>query len=75
MNGSKRGNFYRNGIDGVMYFDTTVIQYIGDDSWVAGAVESAVKCLHSGSLPDSGADCDDCRYFESRKIIEKVNNF
>lgn len=71
VNGSKQGNFYQNGTDGVMHFDTTIISYIGDDSWVNDAVERAVKCLQSDSIPDSGVDCDNCRYYDSRKIFEK----
>ena len=72
MNGSKQGNFYQNGTDGVMHFDTTIISYIGDDSWVNDAVERAVKCLQSDSIPDSGFECDNCRYYDSRKIFDKI---
>ena len=73
VNGSKHGNFYENGTDGVMHFETTMILYIGDDSWVDDAVNSAINCLHANSIPSSGIDCDNCRYYSDRKTIETIN--
>ena len=66
VNGSKLGNFYENGIDGVMHFETTLISHNGDDTWVEDAVERAITCLQSEVMPDSGVDCDNCRYFSDR---------
>ncbi len=70
VNGSKQGNFYENGTDGVMHFETTVISYKGDDSWVDDAVGGAINCLQSDSIPNNGMDCDNCRYYTDRKILE-----
>lgn len=70
VNGSKLGNFYENNINGVMHFDTTIIAYNGDDTWVEAAVSGAIKCLQSEDVPESGAECDNCRYYTDREIIE-----
>ena len=73
VNGSKLGNFYENGIDGVMHFETTLISHKGDDTWVEDAVERAITCLQSEVIPDSGVECDNCRYYSDRqKIISKL---
>jgi hypothetical protein len=66
VNGSKLGNFYENGIDGVMHFETTLISHNGDDAWVEDAIERAIACLQLEVMPDSGVDCDNCRYFSDR---------
>jgi PD-(D/E)XK nuclease superfamily len=66
VNGSKQGNFYQNGTEGVMHFETTMISYSGDDSWVNDAVTSAVNCLKSDITPNNGTDCDNCRYYADR---------
>ena len=70
VNGSKQGNFYENGTDGVMHFETTMISYAGDDSWVDDAVDGAINCMQADSIPKSGIDCDNCRYYYDRKIFE-----
>jgi len=69
VNGSKLGNFYENGTDGVMHFETTLIAHNGDDIWVDKVVESAIKCLQLNDTPVSGVDCDNCRYFFDRQKI------
>jgi CRISPR/Cas system-associated exonuclease Cas4 (RecB family) len=72
VNGKKQGNFYENGTDGVMHFETTLILYKGDDSWVDDAVDAAIKCLTSDTIPNSGIDCDNCRYYLDRSLINDV---
>lgn len=69
VNGSKEGGFYSSGTEGVMRFTTTLIAYDGDDSWVDARVTAAVECLQSDHAPESGADCDNCRYFNERKAL------
>lgn len=66
VNGSKLGNFYENGTEGVMHFDTTLIAHNGDDTWVEDAVENAITCLQSDEMPNSSVDCDNCRYYSDR---------
>ena len=75
VNGSKQGNFYENGVHGVMHFETTMISYLGDDSWVDAAVVAAVDCLTSASTPNSEIDCDNCRYYSDRFKISNTLNF
>lgn len=75
---SKTGYFvYCNGdtdkkaFDGKLEFDIKIIPYVGDDSWVEGAISDAIKCLKSDKLPESGEDCDFCKYREAVRQFEK----
>jgi len=70
VNGSKHGGFYENGTDGVMRFDTTMISYDGDDSWVDSAVTLAAQCLEGDVTPNSDDDCDNCRYYYDRLTVQ-----
>jgi RecB family exonuclease len=69
VNGRKDGGFYERGTVGVMRFSTTVIAHQGDDRWVADAVDAAVACLRSDVVPQSGDDCDTCRYVGDRQAL------
>lgn len=51
--------------DGKLEFDLTLIAYKGDDSWVEKTIVGAHKCLCSGEIPDSNADCDYCNYIKA----------
>lgn len=71
INGIKQKKFYENGLDGVMHFDTTLIPYESTDSWVEKTISDAVSCINSSAIPNSGEDCDNCRYFVDRtRIVE-----
>lgn len=50
-------------------FNTKVIPYIGDDSWVENVVNEAILCLNSDVLPQSGEDCNYCQYIEAVKGV------
>ena len=64
---SKTGYFlYVNGTDGVMRFDTTMISYDGDDSWV----NAADLCLAEEGGPVNGDNCDNCHYFSERLTLQ-----
>lgn len=74
---SKTGFFvYCNGdadkaaFDAKLEFDIKLIPYDGDDSWVENALVGAKKCLMSPSVPESGEDCDFCKYREAVKLVE-----
>lgn len=74
---SKTGYFvYCNGrtdkkaFDGKLEFDIKIIPYEGDDSWVEKTIHDAIECLKSGKLPESGPDCDFCKYREAVKKFE-----
>jgi CRISPR/Cas system-associated exonuclease Cas4 (RecB family) len=68
---------YANGVtdkkafDGKLEFDIKLIPYRGDDSWVEKTILDIHKCLNSSSIPQSGADCDYCKYREAIHQVEK----
>lgn len=64
------GKSDREAFDGKLEFDISVIPYKGDDKWVGGAIREAIKCLDSDKLPNSGEDCDYCKYREAAKKVE-----
>jgi len=70
VNGQKSNMFYADGLNGNMAFETTLIEYDGNFDWVDGAIRDAKDCLHAETLPSSGDECDNCRYFNQRNNIE-----
>lgn len=54
--------------DGKLEFETSIIRYDADDSWVEPAIIDIKKCLDSDKLPSSGEDCQYCCY---RKLISE----
>lgn len=65
------GNTDKKSFDGKLEFDIKLIPYVGDDSWVEGTVLDAIKCLKGNKLPESGEECDFCKYREAVKEFEK----
>lgn len=65
------GNTDKEAFDGKLEFDVKIIPYEGDDSWVEQTILNAINCLKSDTLPDSGKDCDFCKYRNAVKIFEK----
>jgi hypothetical protein len=63
------GNTDKEAFDGRLEFDVKIIPYQGDTSWVEGTIFKAIECLKSDNIPDSGHDCDYCKY---RKAVRKV---
>ncbi|OGM90719.1 hypothetical protein A2999_00590 [Candidatus Wolfebacteria bacterium RIFCSPLOWO2_01_FULL_38_11] len=67
---------YCNGIadkeafDAKLEFYIKLIPYKGDDSWVEGTILAARECLEADDLPESGNDCDFCKYREAAKEVE-----
>ena len=66
VNGRKDRLFYNPEGDGTMSFNTTLIKYVGDDSWVGPAVDAALACYSGDELPQGGTGCDSCTYFYDR---------
>lgn len=56
------GDTDKKAFDGKLEFAIKVIPYVGDDSWVENTVKDAIECLKSDKLPESGVDCDFCKY-------------
>jgi CRISPR/Cas system-associated exonuclease Cas4 (RecB family) len=50
-------------------FDIKILPYKGDDSWIEKTIKEAYACLRSDTLPESGLDCDYCKYREAVKSI------
>lgn len=56
------GNTDKEAFDGKLEFEIKLIPYTGDTGWVGGTIMKAIECLKSNSLPESGEDCDFCKY-------------
>lgn len=54
--------------DKCLNFDIKLIPYVGDDSWIDGAVIKIFDCLKSELIPDFSRKCDYCEYL--RKYSE-----
>ncbi len=77
---SKTGYFvYCNGntdtkvFDGKLEFKVKLLPYKGNTRWVKKTILSAIKCLQSDRFPESGLDCDFCKYREAVKETEITN--
>lgn len=75
---SKKGYFvYVNGrkdkkaFDGKLEFDVTLIEHVGDDSWVEDAIMKAKECLDAETLPVYSDSCEFCMY---RKFVREVQD-
>jgi RecB family exonuclease len=55
--------------DGRLLFDTSLIPYAGDDSWVEQAVIDAHSCLVTEALPKNAPDCEWCSYREAARVV------
>lgn len=64
------GNTDKEAFDGKLEFDVKIIPYEGDDSWVEGAIHNIHKCLKNNVLPESGPDCDFCKYRDAARDFE-----
>lgn len=60
----------REAFDAKLEFDVKIIPYTGSDTWVEPTLHQAHDCLMSEQIPESGADCDYCAYFQARQQIE-----
>lgn len=64
------GNTDKEAFDGKLEFDIKIIPYTGDDSWVEKTILEAIECLKGNKLPESGENCDYCRYRQAVKQFE-----
>ncbi len=64
------GRADKEAFDAKLEFDIKVIPYEGNTNWVEGVILSAIECLKSEKLPESGDDCDFCKYREAAGEIE-----
>lgn len=65
------GKLDKEAFDGKLEFEVKLIPYIGNTDWVEETILKAIECLKNNKLPDSGPDCDFCKYREAVKHYEK----
>jgi hypothetical protein len=63
------GKTDRDGFNGRVEFDISVIPYTGDSSWVEKRVLDLKKCLDSSKIPNESMDCEFCGYAKVRAEI------
>lgn len=64
------GNADKEAFDANLEFDIKIIPYVGDDSWVEKTILEAIDCLKGDTMPESGSDCDFCKYRAAVKQFE-----
>lgn len=57
------------GFDAKLEFTITLIPYEGRDAWIEPTLRKAKVCL-DGSLPESGPECDYCKYRKAAAEVE-----
>lgn len=65
------GNADKAAFDAKLEFDIKLIPYKGNTNWVEGVIKKAIECLKSDVIPESGEDCDFCKYRQAVKQYEK----
>lgn len=65
------GNTDKKAFDGKLEFEIKVIPYEGDTSWVEKTILDAIECLKCDTLPESGENCDFCKYRYAVSRYEK----
>ena len=69
VNGIKEGFF-----DSKVKFNTYLIRYEGDTSWIPGTLKKLKSTLESEDVPETSKSCDHCRYFDDRQdSFRKLN--
>lgn len=64
------GNTDKEAFDSKLEFEIKILPYEGDDGWVEGVIFDAIECLKSSKLPESGNDCDFCKYRQAVGVFE-----
>lgn len=59
------GDTGKEAFNNTLTFDTRLIPYTGDDSWVEPTLKKIKKCLDSAKIPASGRKCDSCAYWNA----------
>ncbi len=66
VNGQKEGREF----NGRLEFDSRIIPYQADDSWIEGALVRIGKVLKSSSIPAAGNACTYCEYRRGAAAVE-----
>lgn len=64
------GDTDKKAFDGKLEFKIKLIPYKGDDSWVQKSIMAAIDCLKGNVLPQSGGNCDFCKYRQAVSQFE-----
>ena len=64
------GKMDRQAFDKRIEFDINLIAYSGDDEWVEKTLFKIKDCLEGKAVPESGAHCDWCAYWNARSLLE-----
>lgn len=67
------GNPNAPSFDAKIDFDIHLIPFRGADGWVEPTIQSLHVCLNGEEIPEAGAECDYCAFFEARQIKELEN--
>lgn len=59
----------RPGFHGKLEFESSILEYTGDTSWIEPTIIKLKQCLESNEAPESGKDCQHCAY---RKLINQA---
>ncbi|MBV6479589.1 MAG: hypothetical protein HGGPFJEG_02375 [Ignavibacteria bacterium] len=60
------GKTDRDGFNGKVEFDISIIPYTGNDSWIETTLMDLKKCLLRKSIPKASKDCEFCGYAHIR---------
>lgn len=63
------GDTDKKAFDGKLEFDVKIIPYNGSNEWIEKTVFDIQRCLVGNNIPESGDDCDYCKY---RKAVSEV---
>lgn len=64
------GDADKEAFDAKLEFDISVLPYKGDSGWIEKTILDLHKCLTGDKLPESGGDCDFCKYREAACGVE-----
>jgi hypothetical protein len=65
------GDASKDAFNAKLEFKIKLIPYHGDPSWIEPTLFEIRRCLENEQYPDSGLDCDFCKYREALKNIDK----
>lgn len=66
------GDAQRSEFNGILHFNTSLLSYHGDDSWIEKTLFEIKACLLNNILPKPTKNCDYCEYFSA--IQRHINN-
>jgi RecB family exonuclease len=65
------GKTDREAFDAKLDFDIDLIPYVGDDSWIEGALKELKECLLLPKPPKPAETCDYCSYRKASRDVQR----